>query len=82
MSTEPTPENLRGWADSLHRRETIVFGPDSRLPSAEYLRSAADRIEALERIVRTRVENSGLNPLYGLSDADADLLRSIIEADR
>ena len=42
------------------------------------IESQQARIDALERIIRTRTEVSGHNP-YGLSEADADLLRSIIE---
>jgi hypothetical protein len=65
---DPTPENL---AERLRQ-------VDPEFPR-ELRAAAADRIDALERIIRTRTEVSGHNP-YGLSDADADLLRSIIEA--
>lgn len=50
-------------------------GPADLLPGLAIL---ADRIEALERIVRTYAEMTRVHGL-GLSPADADLLRSIIE---
>jgi hypothetical protein len=47
---DPTPENLRELADGLVVSYHVV--PSMSSPSVDAMRAAADRIEALERLVR------------------------------
>lgn len=78
MSTEATPENLRAEADWLESERARDAEVDFGL-----LRGAADRIEALERIIGHEWLKYDLTELvYALPEPDAAILREILEANR
>jgi hypothetical protein len=77
MTEELTPEDAVAWVRSLGG---TVLMTQTLSAIADLIESQQARIEALERIIRTRTEVSGHNP-HGLSDADAGLLLDVITED-